>query len=412
MAEVKGWTPAELAAFIKENCGTAVAEALEPLQKRVTDYGTWIDGQQKTAMFNDPAAQRTVEQKGNVVGGIIAAAAAQSFLSCTPLEWAQGKAKDRHGRPVKAQPAEVIKALEASTFTAGGVLIQEEVSSDFIDLLAPRSVVRSFGPAILPMDSGSMMIGKLNTSASAYYVGENRDMVKSQQAFGAKRLTAHKLVALVPVSNDLIRRGGPRVNTIVRNDTLRSVALKEDVTFLRAIGSQFTPRGLRYLAADANIVAATAGQALATVTTDLGRLVLLLEEGNVAMTNPGWVFAPRTKQFLLTLRDSNGNFAFREEMQTGKFWGWPYKTTTQIPRNLGSGSDSEVMLADFDDVAIGQVMNLDVAVSTEASYIDENGTLVSAFSLDQTVMRVITEHDIALRHDESVAVLTTVTWAP
>jgi HK97 family phage major capsid protein len=141
-------------------------------------------------------------------------------------------------------------------------------------------------------------------------------------------------------------------------------------------------------------------------------MILALEENNVPFSNPGWIFSPRIAMFLMTLRDGLGNYVFRAEMQTGKFWGYPFRKTTQIPTNLGSGSDSEFYLADFDDVIIGDTMNIQVAVSEEASYRNENDELVSAFSLDQTVMRVLLEHDIVLRHDESVAVMTECPWTP
>jgi HK97 family phage major capsid protein len=405
MAE-KSWTPAQLADHIKSIVGPAIAEKLEPLNRRVTEYGSWIDGAKSGAQIQLATTQ---EMKGLLVGNIIAALAAS---------------KGDHERSVSnlkkdtknaATNEAVIKALEASTATAGGLLVQEQVSSDFIDLLTPKAVVRSFGTTVIPMDSGGMSVPKLTAASTAYYIGENRDAQKSQQSFGMKRLTARKLAVLVPISNDLLRRGGPRVAQIVRNDALRSAALKEDVSFIRSPGSEFTPKGLLYQAAAANKIDASGGGTydLDTVTADLGNLILALEEANVAFSNPGWMLSPRTAMFLMTLRDGLGQYAFRAEMLTGKLWGWPYKKTTQIPRNLGSGADeSEVYLADFDDVVIGDAMKLEIAVSTEASYKDENNESQSAFSLDQTIMRVLLEHDIVLRHDESVAVLQAVPWTP
>jgi HK97 family phage major capsid protein len=399
--EGKSWTPEKLLAHIKDVCGSIVTEKLAPLQQTVKDQGTWLTANKEG--LTPAAIERTLEQKGLTVGGIIAAVAASKALDMKPLEWAKTVAKDEM----------LIKALEASTGVGGGFLVTPEVSSDFIDLLTPRAVVRSFGTPVIPMSSGTMTISKLTAASAAYYIGENKDMVKSQQSFGVKKLTARKLAVLVPISNDLLRRGGPKVSAIVRNDALRSAALKEDVTFLRAQGTEFTPKGLRYLAAAANILTANATVNLVNTTYDLGRMVLQLEESNVAFTNPGWVFAPRTAMYLMTVRDGLGNYAFRGEMMTGKLWGYPFKKTTQVPRNLGTGGDeSEIYFADFDDVAIGQTLGLDVAVSTEASYKDENGDLVSAFSLDQTVMRLIMEHDLALRHDESVTVMTEVKWVP
>ena len=158
------------------------------------------------------------------------------------------------------------------------------------------------------------------------------------------------------------------------------------------------------------MIAANSTVTLANVTTDLGRLVLALENANVRMLRPGWLFSPRTKFYLMTVRDGNGNYAFRDEMLRGFFWGWPFASTTQIPQNLGVGGDeSEVMLADFADVVIGEAMNLLIDASAEAAYHD-GSSVQSAYSRDQTVVRAIQEHDFGMRHDESVAVLNEVTW--
>ncbi|SWF67861.1 putative major capsid protein [Klebsiella pneumoniae] len=43
-----------------------------------------------------------------------------------------------------------------------------------------------------------------------------------------------------------------------------------------------------------------------------------------------------------------------------------------------------------------------VDFSKEASYIDADGTLVSAFSRNQSLIRVVTEHDIGFRHPEGL----------
>jgi HK97 family phage major capsid protein len=414
----KAWTPEQLAAHIKEICGPVVAAALEPLNKRVTDYGNWIDGLKSGNGLSHQVGPLTPEQmsknKGLVFGGILASMAASRCDLEKSVAHAKAIVTKSRNAEEKALNESVVKALEASTGAGGGFLIAPEQSEDFIDLLTPRAIVRSFGTPTINMDSGAMQISKLTAGSTAYYIGENRDATASQQDFGMKRLTARKLAVLVPISNDLIRRGGPKVNTIVRNDALRSASLKEDVTFIRSQGTEFTPKGLRYLASSGNILTATGGTpTLAGVTFDLGAMVLSLEESNVAFANPGWMMAPRTKQYLMTVRDGLGNYAFRAEMLTGRLWGYPFKVTTQIPRNLGSGSDSEVYLVDFDDIVIGQTLAVEVAMSTEASYIDPtDGQLKSAFSQDQTLLRVLMEHDIQARYDQSISVLTEVTWAP
>jgi HK97 family phage major capsid protein len=395
----KGLSQDELIALIKDVAGSAIGEKIDGIMSKVTDQGNAITA------ISEARARRSAmdpkERKGLVVGGILAALALGKGDGDTAIKRAKEAKYDD----------DVIKALEASTGSAGGFLIEPEVSSDFIDLLTPRTVFRSMGVPTVTMDSGILQIPKLNASSSAYYVGENRDIPKSQPEFGQIQLSAKKLAVLVPMSNSLLRRGGSNVSSIVRNDALRSAALKEDVTFLRSAGGQFAPKGIRYWVPAAHVLPAGGGSTLADVTADMANLILLLEEANVPFSNPGWIFAPRTKMFLMTLRDGNGNYAFRDEMLRGSFWGMPFRSTTQIPRNLGGGTESEVYLVDFDDVIIGQTAALEVAMSTEASYRDENGDLQSAFSLDQTVMRMIMEHDLGVRHAESLAVLTEVTWA-
>jgi HK97 family phage major capsid protein len=97
-------------------------------------------------------------------------------------------------------------------------------------------------------------------------------------------------------------------------------------------------------------------------------------------------------------------------------WGWPIGTTTNVPITLdtsGSGNDneSEVYLVDFAQVLIGESQGLLVDSSQEAAYHD-GSNIQAAFSLDQTVVRAIAEHDLGMRHDKAVAMLTQVTWTP
>jgi len=267
------------------------------------------------------------------------------------------------------------------------------------------------GAVTIPMATGTLNIPKLAGGGSASYIGENTDIPKTQPSFGTVQLTWKKLAAIVPISNDLLRFSSPAADMIVRDDLVAAMAQREDAAFIRDDGQNNTPKGLRSWASSVNnVIPANATASLDTVTTDLGKLVLALKQANVRFIRPGWLMSPRTEMYLLTLRDGNGNYAFRPEMLAGRLFGYPYAVTTQIPENLGggNGNETEVYLVDFADAIIGESTQLIIDASTEASYID-NG-LKSAFSLDQTVIRVIAEHDFAMRHEESVAVLTGVTW--
>ncbi len=149
---------------------------------------------------------------------------------------------------------------------------------------------------------------------------------------------------------------------------------------------------------------------LDNVTKDLANLILKLTGSNSRMIRPAWFFNPRTVLFLMTIRDGNGNYAFRDEMLTGNFWTWPFYSTNAIPVNLGGGSDeSEIYLVDMADTVIGDSQTLILDSSGEAAYYD-GATVQAAFSKDQTVIRAIAEHDFNMRHLESLAIMTAVRW--
>jgi HK97 family phage major capsid protein len=290
--------------------------------------------------------------------------------------------------------------------------LPEPIAAELIEFLRPMSVIRQMNPVMMPMDAGSLRVPKVTGGASAGYIAENNNISMTGQTFGQVQLNAKKLAAFVPISNDLIRRATQSADTVVRNDLAAALAQRGDLAFIRGDGLSGSPKGLRYWAPAANVLTMTTTVTLAHTTTDLGLLMLALMSNNVRMLRPGWLFAPRTYVYLMTVRDGNGNLVFAPEMSTGKLWGFPYKFTTQIPVNLavtGTG-ETEVYFVDFMDVVIGEATTLLVDASTEAGYYDGSAQQ-SAFTLDQTVIRAIQEHDLILRHAESVAVIKDCSWA-
>lgn len=304
-------------------------------------------------------------------------------------------------------------AMAASSPTDGGFLVPQQFSQDVVELLRPASVVRSLVGQTLQMPVGTLKIPKITEGSTAYYQGENTNATKSVLKTGQLNLSWKKLISLVPVSNDLVRYSSPGADAIVRNDMIRGMAQRENQAFLRDPGTDATPKGLRYQLDPANLLdVSNPTTSLQTVATDLGRCLLQLINANVPVTRGGWLFAPRIWNYLRMLQTTTGAFIYQAEMNQGLLLGYPYKWSTQIPTNLsdhGRTNETEIYFADFDDVVIGEAMNLRIDASMEASYID-GGTLVSAFSQDQTVVRAITEHDFGVRRPVSVCVMNGVTW--
>lgn len=318
------------------------------------------------------------------------------------------------------------KALSAGDPTAGGFLVPTQFSSDIIDLLRASSTIRSLGPMIMPMPTGTVKVPKITAGATASYVGENANITKSEQEFGQITLSWKKLAALVPISNDLVRYSSPSADAIVRDDCVGALAAREDLAFLRNDGTSGKPKGLKYWVNASNKFNATGTVSLANVTTDLGKAIRLIMDADINLVmgqagtggvtaRPGWVFSPRTWQYLFTVQTSLGTHAFRDELLRGTLLGWPFRVTTQIPITMASssadtgGSYSEIYFGAFAHAVIGEAQGVIVDASSEAAYHD-GSNVVAAYSQDQTVIRVIAEHDFALRYDKAFALIEQVTY--
>lgn len=347
------------------------------------------------------------KQQGETLGAVTRALAANRGDLYRAQQWAA---------QIYPHDEAVNRALAASTQTAGGVFVQQEVFAEVTELLRSATVVRSFNPLTIDMATGVTSIPKITDGSVATYVGENEDDTANDMAFGDVLLVWKKLRSTAVISNDLLRFNSPGADVIVRNDMVQSLAVGQDRAFLRGNGTQFSPKGLRHWALPSNILAAVALPAtvdgiIQTITDDLNRIWNALLNNNIPMINPGFIMAPRVATFLRTFRSSLGALVWGDEMNTrGTLLGIPFRVTTSVPINIGTGNTgSELTLVDFNDAVIGESLNLIIDVSTEASYI-QDGELRSAFSRDQTVVRAIQEHDFAMRRDESVAILDDVQW--
>lgn len=302
--------------------------------------------------------------------------------------------------------------MEQSVDVQGGFLVNTAYSSDLIDALRPAVAVRKMGALSVPMPNGNLTTRKQTSTSNAQWVGERAAIATSAPQVGNVTMSAKKLAALVPISNDLLRYNSIQTDNLVNNDVTREVALAEDQQFIRGAGSANAPAGLRYLANASNIIAANATVNVQNVRNDLGKLRLALTKNNVPMLRPGYIINPTLVEFLSQLQTATGALAF-PEIADGRIGSFPYTSTTSVPDNLGAGGNqSELYFADFAQIMVGDALQTTLAVSTQASYVDGEGVTRSAFQNDETLIRVIEAVDLAARYDMAIAVLTGAAWFP
>src|SRR5450830_1658440 len=317
-------------------------------------------------------------------------------------------------------------AMNSETAGSGGVLIPTVLAKNVIGYLFPNSVVQNTngGPMQIDMPNGNLDLGRISGAPTASYTGRNAAVAVTSVGTDKISLKTKKLTGLVPIAKDLLRMAGvnPGADTIVTGVMGRAMSTAQDIAMIRGDGTGNNVKGLRYWAPGANVLNASslAGKTTAdgtlqqTIKNDIGRLKLALRRANVGMSRCAFLMHPDTEQYLSDLQTSTGARVF-PELADGVLGKIPVGITTQIPTNLTSGgatgNGSEIYLVDWDNWLLGQGLPLEVAISYEASYTDSGtGNQVNAFERDETLIRMITEHDLAPMHAVAVGVLDGVTW--
>ena len=377
------------------------AEAVEAAQSAAATGDAQQPGTPAAPTGSVPAQAQNPEHQGVEVGFMALALAAS-----------RGD-KDRAVAMLEREGHSGIGAtLNSTTESAGGVLVPRPLASQMITLLRPRVVVRKAGARTVPMSAGELRHAKQTGGATASYGGEIDPIVESEPSFDKIDTKLKKLSSLVPVSNTLLMRATVGGAIMIRDDMLKVMSLREDLGFLRNDGSGDLPKGLRYWAPGANWDAGPVSATAMAADTALRRCIALVEDANVSMTSGGWIMRASAKAFLSSLRDANGNTLYPEIERAGTLKGFPVHTTSQVPNNLGAGSnETEIYFADFAEMMIGEGGDLRLAQSTEASFVDTGGTTQSAFQRDMTLFRAIAEHDFAPEHDEAIAGFNAADWS-
>ena len=310
------------------------------------------------------------------------------------------------------------KTLTESVFDAGGALVPQEYAAEIIELLREEAAVLSLNPQRTPMPGGNITFRKVTAGATGYWVGDSEVITKSEQTFGDVKLTTKTLGILVPVNNKLLAHTaatGVAADEIVLNDMIGAGGETLDLQLIRGNGTANKPTGLRYLCATStNLLTATMAGAtptLAEIVYDLGRLVLAVMDKKIKVRRGGFIFATRVYMHLYTITNSLGLREFRDEMDKGMLFGFPFRFTSLIPvTGLTGTGQTEVTFADFSRILFGEDGPMKVDTFDGGAY-SVGGTVYSGISQNETVMRVMLDTDLQARHGgQEIAVLQNCEW--
>lgn len=306
------------------------------------------------------------------------------------------------------------RSVSASNASSGGLLIPSEMSNDIIDLLRPRTTFLMGGPRRVPMPNGNYSQPAAASGSTAGYRGEGRPAAVSEPTFKAINMNAKILSSIVPLTDQAVRWNDIDIMDWVRNDMAAAMGVAMDSAAYRGAGTQYTPLGITRSVGTQRIASVASDQTAPTpaeIDSNAATMELVMENVSMPRIRQAWVMAPRTLKYMQNLRDGNSNLVYPTLSEGQPRWrNRPVYDTTQVPINLGVGTDeSEMYLIDFGHVLYGDAERTRFAVSDQASVVNGNVTM-NAFQDGLIFIKAEAEHDFAHRYEEAVVVLTGVKW--
>lgn len=311
-----------------------------------------------------------------------------------------------------------LKAMAEGTGSAGGFAVPVQYAPGIMPLIRARSAILSMGPTTVPVEK-EMDLTSISSGAAAQFVAENALLPASEIALAqAPILLPKELGTILPVSLRLLRDAGQEIADAIYADLAEVLALRMDLAFIQGTGSGAEPLGIKNKAG--TLAGPSFGANGRTPTfDDIKAIPAGLRAANAPFLKPGWVFHPRLLSTLEMVKDTTGRYLadaglleFDETGGGGKLLGFPFRTTSQLPVNVTTGSNSDTTFIIFssdwrDAVWVGVNKAFELDWHDGAAYTTDGGTTTQyAFQQRQRVFRAQAAADIALRRPGLVSVTT------
>ena len=317
-------------------------------------------------------------------------------------------------------PAWYSRDLSPLNDLTGGSLIPLAQQGDMIELLRAKAVVTRAGAVMVPMPmNGSVRYPKQASAGTAYRVGVQQTITESTPGTGWLTLSAKKLGAIYDMPNEFFRFASPGIETFVRQDLMKTIALKMDQDCLEGAADGLGVKGLVNYPTSVKdtttankiqlVEATTAGADGDTVAyADGDKLLTFLEEANANSESATFIMRPAKRRHIFGKRadavsaaDSAGPFLGIPTIgQRPRTWyEQPVLPTTQITNNRAKGSGIDltyIVAGDWTDYLLAVMGALEITFNPYDS---------TLFQQDATRVRAIQQVDGAPRHEHSFALM-------
>lgn len=243
----------------------------------------------------------------------------------------------RHGKQILT--AEEYRALKEGTDAAGGFLVPTDFERRIIDILPEENVMRTLATVITT--SSDREIPTVASHGQAYWTAEEGSFTESDDTFGQKLLSAHKLTVLMKISEELLQDAAFDLEAYVAREFARRAGVKEEDAFVAGDGVG-KPRGV-ILDAQTGVTTASATAIAADELIDLFHSLRRPYRNRAT-----WLMNDDTVKAIRKLKDSTGDYIWQPGLQAGqpdRLLGRPVAVSSAMP-TIAANAKS-VALGDF-----------------------------------------------------------------
>lgn len=273
------------------------------------------------------------------------------------------------------------------------ILLPPTITAPIFTKSAEQSTVMRLARSVpLAMDSTTSIPVPLDVPTADWVDQAGRKPLGSG-GVGVKQMTGKKIAVMIPVAEEVARTNAAGLYTQLQSDLPTAFARAFDVAAIHGK----TMRGATGPFPD-YVSQTTKAITLGTATKGNGGLWKDFVDGMAAVVDDDWDFTgfaadKRLKPQILGVTDANGRPIFTDSaapvdaaagVGSGTLIGEPLMYGGGISgkyRRQANSSDTGLRAVggDWSQCAYGVGMDISIRLSTEASYVDENGDWVSAF---------------------------------
>ena len=295
-------------------------QTYERMEKEIVDLGHEIDRQERLENMEREMNKATSEPIRNT----------PNSSQPDKVGRASDAYKDAFWRSLRNETNyEIRNALREGVDSDGGYLVPDTFEHTLIQALNEENVIRQLAHTFTT-SSGAHAIPIAGSRSKATWVAEEQEIPETTDTFTQKTITAHKLTALIKISEELLNDSAFDLESYIASEFARKISDAEEEAFITGNGTG-KPFGILHDKEGAE-VGITAAAANAITTNELIDLYYSLR--SPYRKRAVWIMNDATVNMIRKLKDGNGQYIWSPGITTNDtdtILGRKVYTTTCMP---------------------------------------------------------------------------------